>query len=98
CRICQKNVAGPDRQNHMGRHILLSMRGVVELNTVAEVSRDYPCGFCGQTMADRVCTISIISGKAVSSCTEHYQFQVKAALKSSGAKPCTNAPLRCSLC
>ncbi|KAJ6493694.1 hypothetical protein C8R47DRAFT_927820, partial [Mycena vitilis] len=32
-----------------------------------------------------------------SSCSEWYQFQVKAALKSSGAKPCTNAPLKCSL-
>ncbi|KAJ7816138.1 hypothetical protein B0H14DRAFT_2163465, partial [Mycena olivaceomarginata] len=31
-------------------------------------------------------------------CPGWYQFQGKAALKSSGAKPCTNAPLKCSLC
>ncbi|KAJ7932045.1 hypothetical protein B0H13DRAFT_1567735, partial [Mycena leptocephala] len=62
------------------------------------VAKNYPCGFCGKEMLDGVCTISIASGKAVSSCPEWYQFQVKAALKSTGAKPCTNAPLKCSLC
>ncbi|KAJ7785274.1 hypothetical protein DFH07DRAFT_724722, partial [Mycena maculata] len=25
-------------------------------------------------------------------------FQIKAALKSSGSKPCTNAPMKCNLC
>ncbi|KAF7328555.1 hypothetical protein MVEN_02543200 [Mycena venus] len=99
CCICQKNVAGPDRQNHMGKHILFAQRGVVEANdTVAEVSKKFPCGFCGKEMSDRGCTISIVSGKAISSCPERYQFQVKAALKSSSTKPCTNAPLKCSLC
>ncbi|KAJ7883878.1 hypothetical protein B0H14DRAFT_2564647 [Mycena olivaceomarginata] len=44
------------------------------------------------------CTIGIASGKAVSSCSEWYKFQAKAALKSSGAKPSTNVPLKCSLC
>ncbi|KAJ7681306.1 hypothetical protein B0H17DRAFT_849081, partial [Mycena rosella] len=95
CRICKKNIAGPDRQNHMGKHILLAQRGMVEDNTAAEVAKDYPCGFCGQ---DAACTIAISSGKAVSSCTEGYQFMVKAALKPSGAKPCTNAPIKCALC
>ncbi|KAJ7800851.1 hypothetical protein B0H13DRAFT_1557151, partial [Mycena leptocephala] len=98
CKICQKNIAGTDRQNHMGKHILLSQRGVVEANIAGEVAKNYPCGFCGKEMLDGVCTISIASGKAVSSCPEWYQFQVKAALKSTGAKPCTNAPLKCSLC
>ncbi|KAJ7088428.1 hypothetical protein B0H15DRAFT_982116, partial [Mycena belliarum] len=95
CGICQKNVAGPDRQNHVGKHILLSQRGVAETSTVAD---KYPCGFCGKEMSDGGCTISIASGKAISSCPEWYQFQVKAALKISGARPCTNAPLKCSLC
>ncbi|KAJ7442081.1 hypothetical protein B0H11DRAFT_1929028 [Mycena galericulata] len=98
CRICQKSVAGPDRQNHMGRHILLSQRDVQEANNTAEVAKNYPCGFCGQGTSDGQCTIKVISGKAVSTCLEWYQFQVKAALKSSGAKPCTNAPIKCSLC
>ncbi|KAJ6536030.1 hypothetical protein B0H19DRAFT_867902, partial [Mycena capillaripes] len=62
------------------------------------VAKNYPCGFCGKDMSNSGCTISISSGKAVSSCPKKYPFQVKAALKSSGAKPCTNGPLKCSLC
>ncbi|KAJ7925362.1 hypothetical protein B0H13DRAFT_1556603, partial [Mycena leptocephala] len=85
-------------QNHMGKHILLSQREVAEADIVAEVDKNYPCGFCGKNMSNSGCTIDIPSGKAMSSCSEKYQFQVKAALKSSGTKPCTNAPLKCSLC
>ncbi|KAJ7697783.1 hypothetical protein B0H16DRAFT_1645837 [Mycena metata] len=48
-------------------------------------------------MADG-CTISISSGKAISTCSDTYSFIVKAAIKSSGAKPCTNAPMKYSLC
>ncbi|KAJ7702668.1 hypothetical protein B0H17DRAFT_897904, partial [Mycena rosella] len=83
-------------QNHMGKHILLSQRGVVEANTVTEVAKDYPCGFCGQEISDAACKIFIGSGKAISLCSEEYQFMIKAALKPSGAKPCTNAPLKCA--
>lgn len=31
CGICRRQVSGPDRQNHMGRHILQKLRGVAEL-------------------------------------------------------------------
>ncbi|KAJ7776212.1 hypothetical protein B0H16DRAFT_1859001 [Mycena metata] len=97
CKICKKIFAGTDCQNHMGKHILLSQRGIVEPNIVNEVAKQYPCGFCGQAIAEG-CTISISSGKAISTCSEAYPFMVKAALKTSGAKPCTNAPMKCSLC
>ena len=30
CHICSRQVSGPDRQNHMGRHILHTLRGVKE--------------------------------------------------------------------
>ncbi|KAJ6596595.1 hypothetical protein B0H10DRAFT_2326956, partial [Mycena sp. CBHHK59/15] len=33
-----------------------------------------------------------------SSCHEVYEFQIAAASKSTAAKPCTNVPLRCTLC
>ncbi|KAJ7275727.1 hypothetical protein C8J57DRAFT_1035914, partial [Mycena rebaudengoi] len=57
-----------------------------------------PCGFCGQAISDTTCSISLTSGKAVSSCPEWYQFMVKPALKSSAAKPCINSPVKCFLC
>ncbi|KAJ7900790.1 hypothetical protein B0H13DRAFT_1576964, partial [Mycena leptocephala] len=98
CRICQKHIAGPDRQNHMGKHILLSLRGVKEVNVVEQVAQKYPCGFCGLAISDGACTIGITSGKATSSCPEPYQFQIAATAKSSVTKPCTNVPIRCTLC
>ena len=30
CNICRRQVSGPDRQNHMGGHILRKLRGIVE--------------------------------------------------------------------
>ncbi|KAJ7479108.1 hypothetical protein FB451DRAFT_1131301 [Mycena latifolia] len=99
CRVCHKNIAGPDRQNHMGKHILLSVRGVPEENLVIEVAKHFPCGFCGQAISGGNCTIAIAAGnKANSSCPDSYAFQIKAASKPSAAKPCTNVPIRCDLC
>ncbi|KAJ7699599.1 hypothetical protein B0H17DRAFT_1129209 [Mycena rosella] len=38
CRVCQRNIAGPDRQKHMGKHILLALRGVKEEKLTAEIT------------------------------------------------------------
>ncbi|KAK7007076.1 hypothetical protein R3P38DRAFT_2353477, partial [Favolaschia claudopus] len=84
CLPCGKEVAGPDRQNHMGQHILLALRGVAEDNLISPVSTDYPCGFCGMS--------STMGGRC------GYDFQMAAASKSSLSKPCTNVPVGCSLC
>ncbi|KAJ7924491.1 hypothetical protein B0H13DRAFT_2315387 [Mycena leptocephala] len=54
---------------------------------IQKVSPNYPCGFCGKTTSTGRCTISIRGGKAVSTCTEVYEFQIAAASKSSAAKP-----------
>ncbi|KAK7021595.1 hypothetical protein R3P38DRAFT_2533481, partial [Favolaschia claudopus] len=83
CRVCGKDVAGPDRQNH---------------RSIFSVSDTYPCGFCGKSTTNEGCTISIRNSKASSSCVDVYEFQIAAALKSSISKPCTNAPVRCPLC
>ncbi|KAJ7925444.1 hypothetical protein B0H13DRAFT_1600490, partial [Mycena leptocephala] len=98
CFVCGKDVAGPDRQNHMGRHIFLSQRGIEEDRVITPVSPNYPCGFCGKATSNGGCSIAIRSGKAASSCHEVYEFQIAAASKSTAAKPSTNVPLRCTLC
>ncbi|KAJ7861119.1 hypothetical protein B0H14DRAFT_3619975 [Mycena olivaceomarginata] len=98
CLVCGKDVAGPDRQNHMGRHIFLQQRGIQDNQVITPVSTAYPCGFCGRTMLNGGCSIAIRSGKAVSSCQEVYEFQITAASKSTGGKPCTNVPVKCTLC
>ncbi|KAJ6597294.1 hypothetical protein B0H10DRAFT_1647351, partial [Mycena sp. CBHHK59/15] len=99
CRICRKIITGADRQNHMGRHILLLMRDVDEDNLTTEVAKSFPCGFCGQEISGSSCRVAIVSGKKVnSSCPDSYSFQITAALKPSAAKPCTNVPMKCDLC
>ncbi|KAJ7936419.1 hypothetical protein B0H13DRAFT_1589586, partial [Mycena leptocephala] len=99
CRVCSKNIAAPDRQDHMGKHIILSMYGIQEENVSLPVASNYPCGFCGDSMTNGTCTIGIRSGnKATSTCSEAYKFAIKSASNSSGAHPCTNVPIRCILC
>ncbi|KAJ7934115.1 hypothetical protein B0H13DRAFT_1549495, partial [Mycena leptocephala] len=86
-------------QNHMGKHILLSARGIQESNLITPVmSSVYPCGFCGKTTSSGGCTIAFRGGKALSPCCEVYEFQIAAPSKSSASKPCTNVPIRCALC
>ncbi|KAJ6569698.1 hypothetical protein B0H10DRAFT_1717718, partial [Mycena sp. CBHHK59/15] len=98
CRLCCKDIAAPDRQNHMGRHILRALRGVQEEQLASPVAAKYPCGFCGDLMGDGTCTIGILRGKANSSCPEAYQFKISAASNCSTSKPCTNVPIRCIMC
>ncbi|KAJ7635910.1 hypothetical protein B0H17DRAFT_903185, partial [Mycena rosella] len=97
CHVCNKDVAGPDRQNHMGKHIMLSMRQVAKKNITSPLATEYSCGFCGNSMENGSCNIEIKHGKAVSSCPDTYQFLVSAASKASGSHPCTNMPMRCPL-
>ncbi|KAJ7794980.1 hypothetical protein B0H14DRAFT_3496509 [Mycena olivaceomarginata] len=99
CRICQKGIAGPDRQNHVGKHILASLRGIQEENLVSPVDKEYPCGFCGQsTVNPGTCTIGLVHKQVHSSCPDAYKFKISAALTCSISKPSTNAPISSMLC
>ncbi|KAK6997245.1 hypothetical protein R3P38DRAFT_2472931, partial [Favolaschia claudopus] len=98
CLICNKSVPGPERQSYMGKDIYLKREGIRENNLLLQVGAEYPCGFCGRCTATSGCTISIAGGKAVSSCAEAYAFRICDAAKSSTSKPCTNVPIRCTLC
>ncbi|KAF8867765.1 hypothetical protein CPB84DRAFT_1859091 [Gymnopilus junonius] len=100
CCICGHQVAGPDRQNHMGGHILRRLRGVEESfeNIGSKVSMQYPCGFCTQSSLNGACSIHIQSGKAISTCSRAYDFKISAASKISKQKACTNVPIQCKFC
>jgi len=99
CNICRRQVSGPDRQNHMGRHILCKLRDVIETGeNLGTVSMQYPCGFCGQSSINGACHLRIVSGKAVSSCAHAYDFRISSASKISKQKPCTNVPIACKFC
>ncbi|KAK7033869.1 hypothetical protein R3P38DRAFT_3186107 [Favolaschia claudopus] len=98
CRVCEKGVAGPDRQNHMGKHILLALRGIQEENIVSLADKHYPCGFCGQSTSNGTCTIGLAQKQIKSTCPDAYKFKLSAALTCSVSKPSTNAPIACVLC
>ncbi|KAF9530963.1 hypothetical protein CPB83DRAFT_874875 [Crepidotus variabilis] len=97
CYICRRQVSGPDRQNHMGKHILCALRQMKEGGDMAaSVSDLYPCGFCGQsTVGSGACSIDIKGGLAKSSCSQTYAFRISSAFRMSERKPCTNVPLKC---
>ncbi|KAK7034825.1 hypothetical protein R3P38DRAFT_2518837 [Favolaschia claudopus] len=98
CLICGKDVLGAERQNHMGKHIMLSLHGITEKNLIAAVATSYPCGSCGGSMSNGACALSIRGRKAISTCREVYEFQIKPASKSTTAKASTNVPIACALC
>jgi len=37
CRVCRRQISGPDRQNHMGGHIIRALRGVDEHSENADM-------------------------------------------------------------
>ncbi|KAK7016016.1 hypothetical protein R3P38DRAFT_2786407 [Favolaschia claudopus] len=98
CLICGKDVLGAELQNHMGKHIMLSLHGITEENLIAAVATSYPGGFCGGSMSNGACALSIRGRKAISTCREVYEFQIKPASKSTTAKASTNVPIACALC
>ncbi|KAJ7691246.1 hypothetical protein B0H14DRAFT_2242564, partial [Mycena olivaceomarginata] len=46
CEICGIEKKLREMRNHVARHILLCMRGVMETNLIKPVGLN-PCGFCG---------------------------------------------------
>ncbi|KAF9471490.1 hypothetical protein BDN70DRAFT_819940, partial [Pholiota conissans] len=87
-------------QNHMGRYILRKLRGVEEHfeNIGSLVSMEYPCGFYTQSGLNRNCSVTIQSGKVVSTCLCAYSFNIRPASKMSKQKACTNFPILCRFC
>ncbi|KAK7443791.1 hypothetical protein VKT23_015572 [Stygiomarasmius scandens] len=96
CRVCKKIVDASDIQNHVGKHILFSLRGVVDKSVQNPINiGHYPCGTCGRATIDvtNPCTISTKGGKAQSSCPAAYAFVITSVLKRTNKS--TNAPVSC---
>ncbi|KAK6987897.1 hypothetical protein R3P38DRAFT_3229735 [Favolaschia claudopus] len=90
--MCGKTVKDPDRQHHIGEHILKALRGVKEVSARVPVSTSYPCGACGGT-----CSISIKNKKADSECPSAYPFLISTTKKFLPTRPCTNVPVMCAM-
>ncbi|KAF6751796.1 hypothetical protein DFP72DRAFT_815971 [Ephemerocybe angulata] len=98
CNICGKEVEPQERQNHMGHHILFSQHGIPpNPQHSGAVSAIFPCGFCGQSMANGSCSVREEKGKIVSSCTYAHPLLTSRAIQSTASRPCSNCPIPCKL-
>ncbi|KAJ7882078.1 hypothetical protein B0H14DRAFT_2340142, partial [Mycena olivaceomarginata] len=102
CKLCSALFKVSAMRNHVGQHILFSLRDKhdhkVPLETVIGAE---PCGWCG---LERQCHTQLTYNKKgtvqiTSNCSYHYaKMMYKSAATFSPATPCTNVPLQCSLC
>ncbi|KAJ6579361.1 hypothetical protein B0H10DRAFT_2198716 [Mycena sp. CBHHK59/15] len=100
CFICGQDKTINKMRDHIGCHILRSLRRVEEpQQPLHEVGAD-PCGFCGRDG----CHTQLINKRGGSttihsSCPYHYaRMNYKSATQSSKSSPCTNVPIHCPIC
>ncbi|THV04634.1 hypothetical protein K435DRAFT_556175, partial [Dendrothele bispora CBS 962.96] len=104
CAICARSVKVDHLQDHVGGHIMRTLRGVENQELAKKVAiGQSPCGFCaGPTSKDKC----YLSGNLVtvdSTCPYAYKFNIKAIQNRS--KPstknrklwCTNVPMKCPI-
>ncbi|KAI1795787.1 hypothetical protein LXA43DRAFT_1090426 [Ganoderma leucocontextum] len=102
CYLCRSKIPLKNMRNHVGHHIMYSMRDVPDaLLKGDEVDVPVePCGFCGRE--DKCITLFTKKGtthKIASSCPYHYKSMAyTTAAKPSKTTPCTNVPIHCLLC
>ncbi|KAF8154484.1 hypothetical protein B0H34DRAFT_629410, partial [Crassisporium funariophilum] len=99
CRICKKKVQLKDMRNHVGQHVLLSLRNCEDKSANCEIGIN-PCGWCGIEGKCRTRLMETATSTAVTSdCKYHYAKMVyKRAVLPSNRSPSTNVPLNCPLC
>ncbi|KAH9852083.1 hypothetical protein C2E23DRAFT_203440 [Lenzites betulinus] len=100
CLLCGKTLELSLMRNHVGHHILYSLRDVPDDVELTQEIGIEPCGFCGR--ADMCRTFLAKKGtsyKVASSCRYHYAaMSYAAACKTTSATPCTNVPIHCPFC
>ena len=88
CKLCKKEIKAPQMRLHVGYHILNGN------------CTQYPCGFCGIS-----CTCTVHLKKTSqhhkgpqSDCVYFYKFSLTSAAKHATRSPCTNIPVKCTIC
>lgn len=94
CLLCGKQNKISDMRNHVGGHVLKSMRNVhdTSLKGVVEINI---CGWCGLSR----CMTQMIDKRILSDCQYHYAgMDYNKARTVSKTTPCTNVPVYCPVC
>ncbi|KAF8150029.1 hypothetical protein B0H34DRAFT_826095, partial [Crassisporium funariophilum] len=108
CHLCGSQQFLKNMRNHVGKHLLLSLRDMGDtdknLNPDIEIGVN-SCGWCG---LDESCKTNLIrkqnrdnsdSFTLQSNCQYFYsKMNYASACKSTRSTPCTNVPLHCPLC
>ncbi|KAF8165171.1 hypothetical protein B0H34DRAFT_830366, partial [Crassisporium funariophilum] len=100
CKLCGKILRLNQMRNHVGGHILRSLRTrEFELLVVKVVIGLNPCGWCGLQGCKTRMTRKGKTTSISSNCAYHYSKMVYSrALISSESMPCTNVPVSCPIC
>ncbi|KAJ7032090.1 hypothetical protein C8F04DRAFT_1185331 [Mycena alexandri] len=102
CKLCGALLKLSGMRNHVGQHILFSLRDKYDHKVPPEtVIGGEPCGWCGLEGQCHTQLTPRLKGavQITSSCSYHYNRMVyKSAATSTAAAPCTNVPLQCTLC
>ncbi|KAJ3911479.1 hypothetical protein F5877DRAFT_20743, partial [Lentinula edodes] len=98
CKLCGTLVALNAMRNHVGRHIFLHKRTIVDPLMIFQVGED-PCGWCGLDGCRTVLTKKGKKQSTASDCEYHHaRMSFSSARSSSAASPSTNIPIHCTLC
>ncbi|KAJ7099638.1 hypothetical protein C8R43DRAFT_964190 [Mycena crocata] len=101
CKLCNSSLKLSAMRNHVGQHILFSLRDKHDhtIPPETEIGAE-PCGWCGlEGQCHTQLTEKKNSVQITSNCAYHYaKMMYKPAATFSSAAPCTNVPLQCSLC
>ncbi|OBZ66985.1 hypothetical protein A0H81_12994 [Grifola frondosa] len=97
CYQCHKEIDPKKARNHVGGHILRTLRGVSEVLPGGQIG-PMPCGFCGRSGITSCQQIFVTKGKnlqATTNCSHFRAFQYGPSLQSTDSTASTNIPMLC---
>ncbi|KAI0739154.1 hypothetical protein C8Q80DRAFT_1112684 [Daedaleopsis nitida] len=99
CYLCGDKTQLSRMRDHVGHHILYSMRGVPDKKDLVQEIGTAPCGFCGRETCVTRLSKTGTSYKVSSSCPYHYTaMRYTSAQKTTERTKCTNLPIHCPWC
>ncbi|KAJ7742311.1 hypothetical protein B0H16DRAFT_1219455, partial [Mycena metata] len=101
CFQCHVFIKPEDARAHVGGHIFKALNGITEPNLYERVHATNACGFCGRGGCSADLSglpTARATPKCTSTCPRAHPFSYGHAKKYSGATPCTNVPMFCTLC
>ncbi|EMD31047.1 hypothetical protein CERSUDRAFT_36896, partial [Gelatoporia subvermispora B] len=100
CYQCTAEINISKARDHVGHHILKSLRQVPEQRVEEPIGSTMPCGFCGRSGITTCSEVFLTKGskpQAFSRCRHYNKFHYKPALRSTVTSRSTNVPILCAI-